>query len=141
MLPAITGKGVKYEKQNKEDKSGKDAGRYCYNRIAVHGGAEETGTVTVSVRSGAAWANGYSTLGGYRVTYTITRGDWTGFDDRFGGFFIVGNDMDVNGGCQFAYHTSGGEIWEDGAVTLGHLKDGRQIARCDVASAALMSIP
>ncbi len=105
---------------------------FAYN--FVKGGAEETGTVTVSVRSGAAWANGYSTLGGYRVTYTITRGDWTGFDDRFGGFFIVGNDMDVNGGCQFAYHTSGGEIWEDGAVTLGHLKDGRQIARCDVAS-------
>ena len=69
---------------------------FAYN--FVKGGAEETGTVTVSVRSGAAWANGYSTLGGYRVTYTITRGDWTGFDDRFGGFFIVGNDMDVNGG-------------------------------------------
>lgn len=98
------------------------------------GGAEETGTVTISARSGAVLANGYSTLGGYRVTYTITRGDWTGFDDRFGGFFIVGNDLDVRGGCQFAYHTSGGEIWEDGAVALGYLKDGNQIARCDVAS-------
>ena len=105
---------------------------FAYN--FVKGGAEEDGTVTVSARSGAGQANGYSTLGGYRVTYTITRGDWTGFDDRFGGFFIVGNDMDAAGGCQFAYHTSGGEIWEDGAVALGYLRDGRQIARCDVAS-------
>lgn len=105
---------------------------FAYN--FVRGGGEEAGTVTVSARAGANQVNGYSTLGGYRVTYTITGGDWTGFDDRFGGFFVVGNDMDVTGGCQFAYHTSGGEIWEDGAVTLGYLRDGRQIARCDVAS-------
>lgn len=105
---------------------------FAYN--FVKNGAEEAGTVTVSKRSGADQVNGYSTLGGYRVTYTITREDWTGFDDRFGGFFVVGNNMDAAGGCQFAYHTSGGEIWEDGAVTLGYLRDGRQIERCDVAA-------
>ena len=81
---------------------------FAYN--FVKNGAEEAGTVTVSKRSGADQVNGYSTLGGYRVTYTITREEWTGFDDRFGGFFVVGNNMDAAGGCQFAYHTSGGEI-------------------------------
>lgn len=110
----------------------KGARVFAYN--FVRGGAEEAGTVTISPRGGAGQVNGYSTLGGYRVTYTITGGDWTGFDDRFGGFFVAGNDMDVRGGCQFAYHTSGGEIWQDGAVTLGYLRDGRQIVRCDVAS-------
>lgn len=105
---------------------------FAYNY--VRNGAEEAGTVTVSERSGQGQVNGYGVLGGYRVTYTITREDWTAFDDRFGGYFVTGNNMDVTGGCQFAYHTSGGEIWEDGAVTLGHLRDGRQIARCDVAA-------
>ncbi len=96
--------------------------------------AEEDGTVTVSARAGAVQENGYSTQGGYRVTYTITRENWTAFDDRFGGYFVVGNDMDTRGGCQFAYHTSGGELWEGGAVILGYLRDGRQITRCDVES-------
>lgn len=100
----------------------------------VKGGAEEAGTVTITAKSGASQANGYSTPGGYRITYTITKENWTAFDDRSGGFFVVGSQMDIGGGCQFAYHISGGEIWEDGAVTLGYLRDGRQISRCDVAS-------
>lgn len=97
-------------------------------------GAQEAGTVTISAKAGKNPVNGYSALAGYRVTYTISKGNWTAFDDRFGGYFLMGNDLDVKGGCQFAYHTSGGEIWEDGAVNLGSLKDGRQIERCDVAA-------
>lgn len=96
--------------------------------------ASEEGTVSIEEKPAEAFVNGYSLCGGYRVTYTISKESWNSFDDRYGGYFLAGDKLDAGGGCQFAYHTSGGEIWEDGAIILGRLSDAKQIAQCAVAS-------
>lgn len=96
-------------------------------------GASEEGTVSVVAEAGTTRVNGYGRAESYRITYTISR-SWTAFDERTGGYFLVGNSMDAGGGCQFAYHTSGGAIWEDGAIILGRMSDGREVCRCDATS-------
>lgn len=105
---------------------------YAYNYQRT--GALESGTVTIVEVAGSKTANGYSSSGGYRVTYTIEQSDWLAFYDVLGGYFLTGNQLNPSGGCHFARHTSGGELWEDGAIALGFLSDGVQAARCDVAS-------
>lgn len=97
-------------------------------------GAEAAGTVTITAKPGAASVNGYGRVDGYQVTYSINRANWQAFDEKTGGYFITGNSLYAGGGCKFAYHTSGGQIWEDGAIILGYLADGTQIARCDATS-------
>lgn len=105
---------------------------YAYNYSRT--GATEAGTVTIQEVAGSSSANGYSSLSGYRVTYTIEQSNWTGFYDAYGGYFLTGNQLNVSGGCHFGYHPSNGQIWDDGAIALGILSDGVQAARCDVAS-------
>lgn len=105
---------------------------YAYNYSKT--GASEFGTVTITEIAGSKTANGYSSSGGYRVTYTIEQSNWTAFYDVLGGYFLTGNQLSPSGGCSFAYHTAGGEIWQDGAIMLGLLGDGVQAARCDVVS-------
>lgn len=107
----------------------------AYNFVMT--GASQEGTATVEAVAGAARVNGYGKPEGYQVTYTVSRDNWQAFDERYGGYFFVGNEMDACGGCQFAYHTSGGEIWEDGAIALGSLWDGRQISQGGAASGAV----
>lgn len=100
-------------------------------------GAGRGGTVTIEPVLGNLQANGFYSLGGYEVTYTISGAAWNAFDSSFGGYFYVGNQLNVSGGCSFGYHHSGGMIWEDGAICLGSMPDGRQIARCDADSGAV----
>lgn len=96
-------------------------------------GASQAGTVTIEPVKGSAQVNGFYGLGGYQVTYTITKDNWTAFDNNLGGYFYIGNQLNVSGGCSFCYHHSGGTIWEDGAVQLGSLGDGQLVSRCDVS--------
>lgn len=96
--------------------------------------ASEEGSVSIEELPAGGAANGYSLPGGCRVSYTISKENWNSFDDRYGGYFLTGNQLEAGGGCQFAYHTSGGAIWEDGAIILGRLSDAKQVARCDVAA-------
>ena len=100
-------------------------------------GASQTGTVTIEPVKGSTQVNGFYGLGGYQVTYTITKDNWTAFDDNFGGYFYIGNQLNVSGGCSFGYHHSGGTIWESGAVQLGSLGDGQLVSRCDVSSGSV----
>lgn len=102
-------------------------------------GASQEGTVIVEAVAGATRVNGYGRPESYRVVYSVSRDSWQAFDDRYGGYFLVGNEMDARGGCQFAYHTSGGEIWEDGAIALGRLKDGRVIGQGGAQSGTVSS--
>lgn len=97
-------------------------------------GASQAGTVTIEPVKGSTQVNGFYGLGGYQVTYTITKDNWTAFDDHFGGYFYIGNQLNVSGGCSFGYHHSGGTIWESGAVQLGSLRDGQLVSRCDVSA-------
>lgn len=100
-------------------------------------GASQAGTVTIEPVKGSAQANGFYNLGGYQVTYTIAKDNWTAFDDNFGGYFYIGNQLNVSGGCSFGYHQPGGAIWESGAVQLGSLGDGQLVARCDVSAGSV----
>lgn len=100
-------------------------------------GASRAGTVTITPVKGSAQANGFYNLGGYQVTYTIVKDDWTAFDNNFGGYFYIGNQLNASGGCSFGYHHSGGAIWENGAVQLGCLGDGQLVSRCDVSSGSV----
>ncbi|MCH5279990.1 MAG: hypothetical protein J1E61_00870 [Lachnospiraceae bacterium] len=104
---------------------------YAYNYATPS--AYEAGAVTIQEVAGGNTVNGYSTSGGYRVTYTIERSDWIGFDEMTVGYFLTGNQLSTSNGCHFGYHHSGGEIWEDGAVALGYLSDGVQVAQSNVS--------
>lgn len=100
-------------------------------------GASQAGTVTIEPVKGSAQVNGFYGLEGYQVTYTITKDNWTAFDNNFGGYFYIGNRLNVSGGCSFGYHHSGGAVWESGAVQLGSLGDGQLVSRCDVSSGSV----
>ncbi|MBP3460033.1 MAG: hypothetical protein J6K58_12555 [Lachnospiraceae bacterium] len=97
-------------------------------------GAARGGTVTIVPAYGNLQVNGFHDLGGYEVTYTISGVTWNAFDNSLGGYFYMGNQLNVSGGCSFGYHHSGGMIWEDGAICLGSMPDGQQIIRCDADS-------
>lgn len=97
-------------------------------------GAGRGGTVTIEPVLGSIQANGFYSLGGYEVTYTISGAPWNAFDSNLGGYFYMGNQLSVSGGCSFGYHHSGGTIWENGAICLGSMPDGQQITRCDADS-------
>jgi len=111
-------------------KGAKDAEAYNFSMT----GAGKGGTVTIEPVFGSLQANGFHDLGGYQVTYTIAGAAWNAFDGNLGGYFYMGNQLNVSGGCSFGYHHSGGMIWEDGAICLGSMPDGQQIARCDADS-------
>ena len=85
-------------------------------------GAYQDGTVTITALQSAQSANGYSTLGGYRVDYTLTE-DFIAFDDLNGCDFYIGNDLNVSGGCHFGYQPSG-VLYQQGALNLGAIYDG-----------------
>jgi hypothetical protein len=97
-------------------------------------GAYEGGNVVIEEIGDATQVNGYSKLGGYRVTYTVTNNSWVAFDEQFGGYFYIGNNLSVGGGCPFGYHQGDGRIWEEGKIVLGNLSDGVQVSRCDATS-------
>lgn len=100
-------------------------------------GASQAGTVTIEPVKGSTQVNGFYGLGGYQVTYTITKDNWTAFDNNFGGYFYTGNQLNASGGCSFGYHHSDGSIWESGAVQLGSLRDGQLVSRCDVSGGSV----
>ena len=108
---------------------------YAYNYAMTSAG--RAGTVVIEASAGSASVNGYGRPESYRVTYTLSCDNWNAFDERTGGYFLAGDQMNAAGGCHFAYHTSGGEIWNDGAIILGCLSDGRQICRCDATSSTI----
>ena len=88
-------------------------------------GAYQDGTVTITALEGAQSANGYSTPGGYRVDYTLTK-EFIAFQEFDGCDFYIGNNLDPSGGCHFAYKPNG-VIWEQGALNLGAIHDGRVV--------------
>ena len=88
-------------------------------------GAYQDGTVTITALEGAQSANGYSTPGGYRVDYTLTK-EFIAFQEFDGCDFYIGNNLDPSGGCHFAYKPNG-VIWEQGALNLGAIYDGRVV--------------
>lgn len=97
-------------------------------------GAVQAGTITIEPVNGSSQVNGYYGLGGYQITYSITKDSWKAFDSNFGGYFYIGNLLNAKGGCSFGRHNADGIIWEDGAVQLGSLTDGTLVARCDAVS-------
>lgn len=88
-------------------------------------GAYQDGTVTITALSGTKSANGYSSPGGYRVDYSLTK-DFIAFQEFDGCDFYIGNNLNPSGGCQFAYKPNG-VIWEQGALNLGAIYDGRGV--------------
>ena len=98
---------------------------YDYNMT----GAYEGGEVVITPLRGNTTHNGFAALAGYQVQYQITN-EWLAFSQLDGGYFYTGNSIDASGGCHFAYHTSGGAIWEQGALVLGAI-EGEQQARVD----------
>lgn len=88
-------------------------------------GAYQDGTVTITALEGAQSANGYSTPGGYRIDYTLTK-EFIAFQEFDGCDFYIGNNLDPSGGCHFAYKPNG-VIWEQGALNLGAIYDGRVV--------------
>ncbi|MBQ1172569.1 MAG: hypothetical protein IIX48_08255 [Lachnospiraceae bacterium] len=88
-------------------------------------GAYQDGTVTITALEGAQSANGYSTPGGYRVDYTLTK-EFIAFQEFDGCDFYIGNNLNPSGGCHFAYKPNG-VIWEQGALNLGAIYDGRVV--------------
>lgn len=88
-------------------------------------GAYQDGTVTITALEGAQSANGYSTPGGYRVDYTLTE-EFIAFQEFDGCDFYIGDNLNPSGGCHFAYKPNG-VIWEQGALNLGAVYDGRVV--------------
>lgn len=88
-------------------------------------GAYQGGNVTITALEGAQSANGYSTPGGYRIDYTLTE-EFIAFQEFDGCDFYIGNNLDPSGGCHFAYKPNG-VIWEQGALNLGAIYDGRVV--------------
>lgn len=97
-------------------------------------GASQMGTVTIVPIKGAVTANGYCTLGGYQITYTIEKESWKAYTPNFKGGFYIGNNLNLSGGCSFGYHSGNGVIYQDGAVQLGNLSDGRLLMEADVVN-------
>lgn len=94
---------------------------YDYEKTGAYPG----GTVTITALGGAQSANGYSTPGGYRVDYTLT-GNFIAFQELDGCDFYIGDQLNASGGCEFAYKPNG-VIWEQGALRLGAIYDGRVV--------------
>lgn len=103
---------------------------YAYSYAIT--GASKQGTVTIVPLKGTTTANGYYTLGGYQVTYTIEKDAWTAYYDVFKGGFYIGNNLNTSGGCNFGYHSGDGMISQGGAVQLGSMSDGKLVAEADV---------
>lgn len=106
--------------------------------LAVHAyifattGATRMGVVSIVPIKGSKMANGYYTLGGYQVTYTIEKDSWVAYSELFKGAFYVGNRLDASGGCQFGYQNGSGVVYDAGAVQLGSMTDGKFVAEADV---------
>lgn len=94
-------------------------------------GASKLGTVTIVPITGNASANGYYTLGGYRVTYTIQKNPWTAFLYESKTGFYIGNNLNESGGCNFGYQDGNGVVSQAGAIQLGCLTDGKLVAEAD----------
>lgn len=119
---------------------------HAYNYAMT--GASAGGNVTITELNSSTGANGYTTLGGYRVDYSVTA-EWVAFYDALGGFFYTGSSIDPSGGCHFCYCPSG-TIWEDGALNLGVINGGSlvgsvhenlQTVSCSFNAGSLSEIP
>lgn len=92
-------------------------------------GAYQDGKVTITALGAGQNINGYSTLSGYRVDYELTE-NFIAFSKYDGCDFYVGNNLNPSGGCHFAYKPNG-EIWQQGALNLGAIYDGRSIGSAE----------
>lgn len=92
-------------------------------------GACQDGKVTITALGAGQNINGYSTLSGYRVDYELTE-NFIAFSKYDGCDFYVGNNLNPSGGCHFAYKPNG-EIWQQGALNLGAIYDGRSVGSAE----------
>lgn len=92
-------------------------------------GASQDGKVTITALGAGQNINGYSTLSGYRVDYELTE-NFIAFSKYDGCDFYVGNNLNASGGCHFAYKPNG-EIWQQGALNLGAIYDGRSVGSAE----------
>lgn len=92
-------------------------------------GASQDGKVTITALGAGQNINGYSTLSGYRVDYELTE-NFIAFSGYDGCDFYVGNNLNPSGGCHFAYKPNG-EIWQQGALNLGAIYDGRSVGSAE----------
>lgn len=92
-------------------------------------GAYQDGKVTITALGAGQNINGYSTLSGYRVDYELTE-NFIAFSKYDGCDFYVGNNLNPSGGCHFAYKPNG-EIWQQGALNLGAIYDGRSVGSAE----------
>lgn len=93
--------------------------------------ASKLGTVTIVPVNGSKSANGYYTLDGYRVTYTIKKDQWTAFFYEAKTGFYMGNNLNATGGCNFGLQDGNGVVSQAGAVQLGSISDGKLVAEAD----------
>ena len=92
-------------------------------------GASQDGKVTITALGAGQNINGYSTLSGYRVDYELTE-NFIAFSGYDGCNFYVGNNLNPSGGCHFAYKPNG-EIWQQGALNLGAIYDGKSVGSAE----------
>ena len=98
---------------------------YAYNYAMT--GASESGEVIITATGNGKNVNGYEAFGGYDLQYILRVSAWTAFDQGTGGAFMVGNSIDPQGGCHFAYNDRG-MLWDDGAIALGRI-EGSVVSR------------